>query len=461
MSGGYLNKYKAVVERLNPLLRVGTVHQVHGLVIEVDLLGFVIGDLCRIYPKDPGPPLLAEVVSFHQNRALLLPLGSVQGIGPGCRVVSQREQTHINVGRALLGRVIDGIGKPLDGKGLIRTDGTYPLHVPPLNPLKRQRISQPLDVGVKAINGLLTMGKGQRIGIFAGSGVGKSVLLGMIARYAKAEINVIAFIGERSREVRDFIERDLGEGALARSVVISATADQPALVRLRAAFQAIAVGEYFRDQGFDVILMMDSLTRLGMAQREVGMVAKEPPTSRGYTPSVFDLLPRYLERIGTCEGSGSITGIFTILVEEDDLNEPLSAAVRSVLDGHFQLSKDLAVQNHYPPISVLDSVSRVMRDVTSSEHREAIGWFLELLAAYRKAEDLINIGAYVGGANPVVDEAISTFGAMEEYLRQDVEVKFDFKSSVDLLLDLYSRRQRGDGHDQQEQARGGSVVTAA
>lgn len=461
MSAIELGRYKAVVERLSPLLRVGTVHQVHGLVIEVDLQGFVIGDLCRVYPKDSRSPLLAEVVSFRQNRALLLPLGSIQGIGPGCRVVSQREQVHVDVGEGLLGRVIDGVGNPLDGRGQLPTDTCYPLHVSPLNPLKRQRITEPMDVGVQAINGLLTLGKGQRIGIFSGSGVGKSTLLGMIARHSRAEVNVIALIGERSREVRDFIERDLGQQALARSVVVSATADQPALVRLRAAFQAIAIGEYFRDQGCDVILMMDSLTRLGMAQREVGMVAKEPPTSRGYTPSVFDLLPRYLERIGTGEGKGTITGIFTILVEEDDLNEPLSAAVRSVLDGHIQLTKDLAVQVHYPAISVSDSISRVMRDVTSAEHRQAVGWFLELMAAYRKAEDLINIGAYVKGTNPVIDEAIDTYEALGAYLRQEVETRADMATSVDRLMELYANRRKGDDSDQQEQARGGSIVTAA
>ncbi len=441
MEGIDLRKYSSIIQRLDPLVRAGVVHQVHGLVVEADMLGFVIGDLCRIYPRDARLPLLAEVVSFRRNRALLLPLGDLQGVGPGCRVVSQREQVQIDVGDGLVGRVLDGLGRPLDGKGPLRTDQLYPLHTSPLNPLLRRRITKPLDVGVKALNGLLTLGRGQRMGIFSGSGVGKSTLLGMIARHAESEINVVALIGERSREVRDFIERDLGEKALERSVVVSATSDQPALVRLRAAYQAVAIAEFFRNKGCEVIFMMDSLTRLAMAQREVGMVAKEPPTARGYTPSVFDLLPRYLERVGPGEGTGSITGIFTVLVEEDDLNEPVSAAVRSVLDGHVQLSKDLAVQNHYPPISVLDSVSRVMRDVTDADHQRAAGWFQELVAAYQRTEDLINIGAYVAGSNPVVDEALANVEAFRGYLRQEVERGYDFRQSVELLLELYATRK--------------------
>lgn len=441
MEGIDLTKYASIVERLDPLVRVGVVHQVHGLVVEADMMGFVIGDICRIYPRHSRFPIPAEVVSFRRSRALLLPLGDLQGIGPGCRVTSQREQVQIAVGEGLVGRVIDGVGRPLDGQGPVVTDDRYPLHAPPLNPLRRRRISAPLDVGVKAVNGILTLGKGQRMGIFSASGVGKSTLLGMIARHARSEMNVVALIGERSREVREFIERDLGEEALKRSVVISATSDQPALVRLRAAFQAIAIAEYFRDQGCDVVFMMDSLTRLAMAQREVGMVAKEPPTARGYTPSVFDLLPRYLERAGTGEGQGTITGIFTVLVEEDDLNEPISAAVRSVLDGHIQLSKDLAVQSQYPSISVLDSVSRVMRDVVDKDHLEAAGWFLELTAAYKRTEDLINIGAYVAGSNPVVDEAIANVGAFQKYLKQEIETGYDFAQSKELLRELYSARK--------------------
>jgi flagellum-specific ATP synthase len=443
MNGIDLARYSSIVQRLDPLVRVGVVHQVHGLVVEADMLGFVIGDLCRIYPRNSRFPITAEVVSFRRNRALLLPLGDLQGIGPGCRVVSQREQVQIDVGQGIVGRVIDGVGRPLDGKGPVITDTRYPLYAHPINPLRRRRISVPMDVGVKSINGLLTLGRGQRVGIFSGSGVGKSTLLGMIARYAESEVNVVALIGERSREVRDFIERDLGQKALERSVVVSATSEQPALVRLRAAYQAIAIAEYFRDQGCDVIFMMDSITRLAMAQREVGMVSKEPPAARGYTPSVFDLLPRYLERAGTVEGRGSITGIFTVLVEEDDLNEPISAAVKAVLDGHLQLSKELAVQNHYPPISVLESVSRVMRDIVGSEHQRAANWFMELLAAHRRTEDLINIGAYVAGTNPVVDEAIEQIDAFRGYLRQEVETGCDLKKSLELLEELYSSRKVG------------------
>lgn len=443
MSAIDLGRYNSIVQRLDPLVRVGVVHQVHGLVVEADMLGFVIGDLCRIYPRNSSFTVPAEVVSFRRNRALLLPLGDLQGIGPGCKVVSQREQVQIDVGEGIVGRVIDGVGRPLDGKGPVRTDTRYPLFASPINPLKRRRITVPQDVGVKAINGLLTLGRGQRVGIFSGSGVGKSTLLGMIARYADSDVNVVALIGERSREVRDFIERDLGDKALERSVVVSATSEQPALVRLRAAFQAIAIAEYFRDKGCEVIFMMDSITRLAMAQREVGMVSKEPPAARGYTPSVFDLLPRYLERAGTVEGRGSITGLFTVLVEEDDLNEPVSAAVKAVLDGHLQLSKELAVQNHYPPIDVLGSVSRVMGDVVESEHRRAANWFIELLAAYKRTEDLINIGAYVAGTNPVVDEAVEKIGAFNEYLRQDVETGCDFKGSLEMLHELYSRRKQG------------------
>jgi flagellum-specific ATP synthase len=336
----------------------------------------------------------------------------------------------------MLGRIIDGLGNPVDGKGPLTSDAVYPLYAEPLNPMQRQRILQPVDVGVRAINGLLTLGRGQRIAIMAGSGVGKSTLLGMIAKHTAADISVIALIGERGRELKDFIERDLGPVGLARSVVVVATSDQPALVRMRGAYLATAIAEYFRDLGRDVIMMMDSVTRFAMSSREVGLAIGEPPTSRGYTPSVFSQLPKLLERAGTCQGKGSITGIYTVLVEGDDMNEPIADAVRSIVDGHIVLSRDLASRGHYPSIEILGSISRCMSDVMPKDHMVRAHRFLESLAIYRKSEDLINIGAYAKGSNPKIDKSIAMIDGLNAFLTQRVDDKVSLADSCKALTAL-------------------------
>jgi flagellum-specific ATP synthase len=348
----------------------------------------------------------------------------------------QGRSASVPVGPGLLGRVLDGLGAPLDGKGAVGAVDDYPLYATPLNPLHRRRVSQPIDLGLRAINGFLTCGRGQKVGIFAGSGVGKSVLLGMLSRNTAADVNVIALIGERGREVNEFLERDLKADGLKRSVVVVATSDQPPLVRIRGAFLATAIAEYFRDAGRQVLLMMDSLTRVAHAQREVGLAIGEPPTSKGYTPSVFTMLPRLLERAGTCGGAGTITGLYTVLVEGDDLADPVADAARSVLDGHIVLSRELAAQNHFPAIDVLQSVSRVMREVVVPQHYAAARAALEALALYRRSEDLINLGAYKPGANQRLDRAVGAMPAITAYLRQDVEEKAGLGDSVTALLKL-------------------------
>jgi flagellum-specific ATP synthase len=379
----------------------------------------------------------AEVLGFRDNKVLLMPLGEFRGIAPGNRVVATQQKALIGVGEELLGRVIDGLGNPIDGKGAIRIEAEYPIYKNPTNPLLRNRITRPLDTGIRAINGLLTIGCGQRMGIFSGSGVGKSILLGMIARKTAADVNVIALIGERGREVNDFLERDLGQEGLARSVVIVATSDHLPLLRMRGAFIATAIAEYFRDRGRHVILMMDSVTRFAMAQREIGLATGEPPTTKGYTPSVFSLLPKLLERAGTSSDRGTITGLYTVLVEADDMNEPISDAVRSILDGHIILSRDLAMQNHYPAIDVLNSVSRVMVDIMGQKHMRNANKLKAALDTYRKAEDLINIGAYVSGSNPKIDYSIDMIERMNEYLTQDITETVRFEDSVKQLDILF------------------------
>jgi flagellum-specific ATP synthase len=400
----------------------GRVSRVVGLLIEGHGPGATVGSQCLIYPKERrSDPILAEVVGFRNREVLFMPYGETRGIGPGCRIISCGDPAGCRVGEELLGRVVNGLGEPLDGRGPLQAKRHYPLYATPPHPLRRSRIREPLDLGIRAINGLLTCGKGQRVGIFAGSGVGKSTLLGMMARYTKADVSVVALIGERGREVREFIERDLGDEGLAKSVVVVATSDQPPLVRMRGAFVATAISEFFRDQGMDVLLLMDSLTRFSMAQREVGLSAGEPPTTKGYPPSVFAMIPRLLERAGNAEGTGSITGLYAVLVESDDFNEPISDAVRSVLDGHIQLSRELATRSHYPAIDVLGSVSRVMGEVVKREHRALAERFLRILTIYRRAEDLIQLGAYVRGSDPQVDEAIMCMEAFNNFLRQGVE----------------------------------------
>ncbi|QJW46549.1 FliI/YscN family ATPase [bacterium BFN5] len=363
-----INKYLTAIDQAESIKMNGKITQIIGLVIESQGPNVNLGELCYVCPRSTsGEMIPAEVVGFRQNRVLLMPIGEMQGIGPGCEVIAAQRTLKVAVGRQLLGRILDGLGNPMDGKGPLSSNLEYPLHAIPPHPLSRPRITDKLSVGVRAIDGLLTLGRGQRIGIMAGSGVGKSTLLGMIARNTEADISVIALVGERGREVREFIERDLGEEGLKRSVVVVATSDQPALVRIKGAMTATAIAEYFRDQGLNVILMMDSVTRFAMAQREVGLTVGEPPATRGYTPSVFAMLPKLLERAGTGE-RGSITGIYTVLVDGDDMNEPIADAVRSILDGHVVLSRNIAAQNHYPAIDVLNSVSRVMLEIAENGH---------------------------------------------------------------------------------------------
>ncbi|GFN24148.1 flagellar protein export ATPase FliI [Thermanaeromonas sp. C210] len=408
----------------------GKITRVTGLTLEARGLKAAIGEVCYIY-NNGRSPVVAEVVGFRENVTLLMPLGDLEGIGPGCRVMATGQGLKVTVGRGLLGRVLDGLGRPLDGGRPVVGTG-YPINNSPPQPLERQPIQEVLTTGVKAIDALLTCGLGQRVGIFAGSGVGKSTLLGMIARHSTADINVIALIGERGREVRDFLEDNLGEEGLKRSVVVVATSDQPALVRIKGAFVATAIAEYFRDQGLKVLLMMDSLTRLCMAQREVGLAIGEPPTTRGYTPSVFALLPRLVERAGN-SSRGSITGLYTVLVEGDDFNEPVADAVRGLLDGHIVLSRQLAARNHYPAIDVLASLSRLMPEITPARQRELAGRLRDLQAAYAEAADLIEIGAYQAGSNPRVDAALKYYDAIQAFLRQDKEEYFSYEQTMEFL----------------------------
>ena len=424
------SKYHDAVGRVDPVQAHGRVTKVVGLVTEAKGPVTNLGGVCDIHAKDGSHKVTAEVLGFRNNKVLLMPLEEPRGISPGSRVVAREHKAGVAVGPGLLGRVIDGLGVPIDNQGALAVDRTYPIYAAPVNPLSRQRINQPLDVGVRAINGLLTVGCGQRMGIFAGSGVGKSVLLGMIARHTTADVNVIALIGERGREVNDFIEKDLGSEGLKKSVVVAATSDHLPLIRMRGAFIATAIAEYFRDQGCRVNLMMDSITRFAMAQREIGLALGEPPTTKGYTPSVFALLPKLVERAGTTEHNGSITGIYTVLVESDDLNDPVADAVRSLLDGHIVLTRELTMQNHYPAIDVLKSISRVMDDVVNVHQRELAGRFKEILATYRKAEDLINIGAYVQGSNPKIDEAIDKIDRITRFLKQDIQQRESLGHSV-------------------------------
>jgi len=430
-----LIKFSRAIEDTEPIKMSGKVTQVVGLVIESKGPNVSLGELCYIKSRFPNvEPIPAEVVGFREGLVLLMPIGEMQGIGPGCEVLSAQKTLQVKVGMELLGRVLDGLGNPMDGKGPILSKTEYPLHAEPPDPLQRPRIKDSLYVGVRAIDGLITLGSGQRIGIMAGSGVGKSTLLSMIARNTEADISVISLVGERGREVRDFIERDLGEEGLKRSVVVVATSDKPALVRIKGAMTATAIAEYFRDQGRRVVLMMDSVTRFAMAQREVGLTIGEPPATRGYTPSVFALLPRLLERAGT-SARGSITGIYTVLVDGDDMNEPIADAVRSILDGHIVLSRAIAAQNHFPAIDILASVSRVMTDVVTKEHREAAQHMRALMAVYKEAEDLIHIGAYVKGSSKRIDEAIEKIDAINDFLCQGV---FDVTSFEDMKKMLES-----------------------
>ncbi len=432
-----LEAYLKTMASVNPIQSVGCVTRVSRMIVESQGPPVKIGSVCRIDPGEGFPKIKAEVIGFNQECALLMPLEEIRGVAPGSRVSAEDQDAGMDVGAGLLGRVIDGLGNPIDDGGPIATETRYPIYANAVNPLSRRRIQTPLDTGIRALNGVLTLGCGQRIGIFAGSGVGKSTLLGMIARQSTADVNVVALIGERGKELNDFIEKDLGEAGLRRSVVVVATSDQPPLIRMRGAFIATAIAEYFRDRGGHVVLMMDSVTRFAMAQREIGLAAGEPPTTRGYTPSVFTLLPRLLERAGTTSGTGSITGLYTVLVEGDDMNDPIADATRGILDGHAVLSRDLADRNHYPAIDVLASISRAMIDIVTPEHRRHAGRLKEVLAAYGKVEDLINIGAYVPGSNPDIDYAVSMKPRIDAYLKQDIHESIDFETSVRQLGSLF------------------------
>jgi len=431
-----LSKYHSILNASDPIRANGTVTKVVGLVAEARGISSKLGNVCDIYPYRGKPGIKAEVSGFKDDRMLLMPLEETRGIGPGSRVVAKDQKALIGVGESLLGRVIDGLGNPIDGKGIIPIQHEYPIYVKPINPLLRKRIDRPMDIGIRSLNSLLTIGCGQRMGIFSGSGVGKSVMLGMIARKTKADVKVIALIGERGRELNEFIEKELGEEGLKSSVVVVATSENLPLIRMRGAFIATAIAEYFRDQGKDVILMMDSITRFAMAQREVGLALGEPPTTKGYTPSVFTLLPKLLERAGTSYGKGTITGLYTVLVEGDDMNEPVADAVRSILDGHITLSREIANQNQYPAIDILNSISRVMDEVTTLKQRENANRFRETLATYRKAEDLINIGAYLKGSNPEIDYAIDMMSDMKMFMKQGRADSVSFEESVQQLEKL-------------------------
>lgn len=432
-----LTKYRNAIGKIDTVRHNGRVSQVIGVLVESCGPNCGVGEICEIHNKRNEPPVLAEVVGFKESRTLLMPFGVVSDIRPGSPVIATGSSLRVAVGKELLGRVLDGLGNPLDQKPPIAREADITAVCQPPHPLSRNRIKEPLTFGVRAIDGLLTIGKGQRIGIFAGSGVGKSTLMGMIARNTSADVNVIALIGERGREVRDFLEKDLGEEGLARSVVIVATSDQVPVVRLRGAQVATGIAEYFRDCGLDVLLMMDSVTRVAWAQREIGLASGEPPTTRGYTPSVFATLPQLLERAGT-SSKGSITGLYTVLVEGDDMNEPVADTVRGILDGHIVLSRALAAKNHYPAIDVLSSVSRVMPDVTSKEHRTSAGKLRDVLATYKSNEDLINIGAYAQGSNSGVDYAISKIDEVNAFLKQAVDDPTDFETTVSQLTGILS-----------------------
>ncbi len=432
---GYLGKYEQLKEEVF-FKRLGKIVNVVGLTIESSGPDARLGDLCRVYKKGrSGEYITAEVVGFKDRHTILMPYEITDGIGGGCVVENEGYPLMVKVGPQLLGKTLDGLGRLSDETILLGAQ-EYPVEAPPPDPMKREIIDEVLPLGVKAVDGLITVGKGQRIGIFAGSGVGKSTLMGMFARNTKADINVIALIGERGREVREFIERDLGEEGMKRSIVIVATSDKPALERNKAAKTATAIAEYFRDKGNDVLLMMDSLTRFSMAQREIGLASGEPPVTRGYPPSVYSEMPKLLERAGRSE-KGSITGLYTVLVDGDDFNEPITDTARSILDGHIMLNRKLAHKNHYPAIDVLQSISRCMSQIADKEHKKVAGKLKNVMATYNEAEDLINIGAYKKGSNPGIDHAMEKIGAVNEFLTQQTDEKYDFAQEVEMMKQIF------------------------
>lgn len=442
MEAGNVNfgKYRRLSEKTF-FKRMGKVVNVVGLTIESAGPEARLGDICYIYPhRDSEEKIMAEVVGFKDSKTLLMPYEATDGIAAGCTIENSGVSLKIQAGEYLLGKTVDGLGRIVaeteDAGETVKRGTPYSVEAAPPDPMSRKIINEVLPLGVKAVDGLITVGKGQRIGIFAGSGVGKSTLMGMFARNTRADINVIALIGERGREVREFIERDLGEEGMRRSIVVVATSDRPALERKKAAQTATAIAEYFRDQGKDVLLMMDSLTRFSMAQREIGLASGEPPVTRGYPPSVYSEMPKLLERAG-CAEKGSITGLYTVLVDGDDFNEPITDTARSILDGHIMLSRKLGHKNHYPAIDVLQSISRCMSQIAGKEHKQAAGKLKNVLATYNEAEDLINIGAYKSGSNPNIDYAIEKIDAVNEFLVQDVEEKVDFEESIRRLMALF------------------------
>lgn len=434
-----LDKFINTVKNLPAGEKVGKVLRIIGLVIEADGPEASIGDLCYIFNSMNEKPVFAEVVGFQEKKILLMPLGSMEGLKPGAIVTNTKESMKIKVGDMLLGRVLDGLGEPIDSKGDIKSNIYYSTSQKIANPLVRKPIDEVITLGIRSVDAFSTVGKGQRMGIFAGSGVGKSTTMAMMARNTDADVNVIALIGERGREVREFIEKTLGDDGLKRSVVVVATSEQPSLVKIKAAFVATTIAEYFRDQGKDVLFMLDSVTRIAMAQREVGLAIGEPPATRGYTPSVFALMPKILERTGTSD-KGTITGLYTVLVEGDDFNEPISDTVRSILDGHIMLSRDLAHKNHYPAVDVLQSISRVMSEIATPEHKKAAGDLRNLLSVYNKNADLINIGAYVRGSDKNVDRAIRLMDDINSFLQQSINDKTNFDSTIKRLMEISEKQ---------------------
>ncbi len=424
---------KEVLSKFSPLSSMGKVKNVTGIMIEVTGIKAKVGDVCTIYGADDEKTITSEVVGFKDENVLLMSYGDMKGISPGAFVQTTGAQLRVPVGNFLIGRAVDATGYPMDGKGeFTDVKQFYDVEGKPANPMERVRISEQMPYGIKAIDGMMTIGKGQRMGIFAGSGVGKSTLMGMIARNIKADVNVIALVGERGREVTEFIEKDLGPEGMKRSVLVVATSDQPAMLRVKCASVATAIAEYFKDQGMDVLLMMDSLTRFAMAQREIGLAIGEPPIARGYTPSIYAELPKLLERAGNFH-SGSITGIYTVLVEGDDTNEPISDTVRGIIDGHIVLSRDLATKNHFPAIDVGQSISRLMNDIATPEHKAAASRIRDILAEYNKNVDLISIGAYKPGSNPKLDEAVEKIDRVNEFLKQNVGENFTFEQTIELM----------------------------
>lgn len=430
------NRLMSYLEQTDPLQWTGTVTRLTGLLIESLGPAAAAGDFCEVLVAG-GRRIRTQVIGFGDGRVLSMPLEETDGLQLGDRVVARQEDARIEVGRQLLGRVLDGFGKPMDGQPPIHAEDAYDLFAPPPGPLQREHIDERLTTGIRAIDSFLPIGKGQRVGIFGGSGVGKSTLLGAMSRQSTADVNVIALIGERNREVRDFLERELSQAGLRKSVVIVATSDRPAPLRIRCGFVALAVAEYFRDQGADVLLVMDSVTRLAMAQREIGLAAGEPPSQKGYTPSVFNLLPRVFERAGKFQ-RGSITGFFTVLVEGDDFNEPICDATRSILDGHIVLSRELGTAGHYPAIDVLNSVSRLAARISSPEQKSAAQKLRAAMADYQRSEDLINLGAYAAGSNPGLDAAIQLRPRLLEFLRQDAQAVSSFEETLAAMQDLAS-----------------------